>query len=595
MPKKNLQLEFDHIKNEYSRFKSFKDEDLFSLVCLKYFYYSNNFSFTSYKDCFVDGKNDGGIDLIVINDNDSYSTTLSLIQCKYYSSLNNKQDIVDIFTKIEQTYSNFLNNKTTQYNSRLKRVFKDKLNEIDDIDNTLEFVLFISVDITELRKQEIKMAIDKVNSLKDYSIVTYYLNDINNQIEIINNPKRFVEEGQIQIKHTDGILRFGDNGALVNISANSLRDIYDRFKDHGLFEQNFRYYIRNKKIDDNINNSLKKRRDGFWFLNNGIIISCKEFIIDGDNVKLFDFSIVNGCQTTTLIGDYKGKNDYKDFVLPCKIVKSRNESNEAEFSKFMSDIAEASNSQKPISDRDLKANRPEQRALQTMLRKDKPMIYLEIKRGEKQRKSLDPWQKIKNDDLGQLILSFNLQQPGTARSGKRKIFSIEKTYRSVFMRNHSKENIIDLLKLKEYYISYVDQQLKKDIFTDLDQESVARNGKYIILALIGFLIKQKNKLIDLRLFSSDDWKNNIEEDNLTDFIFNNEDPNFELNLNSLFQLLIIELSDLYRSREKEEKNVSNFFKTDTKYRTIILKYFIDRILNNAYKMNELKTYMSVFN
>jgi hypothetical protein len=152
----------------------------------------------------------------------------------------------------------------------------------------------------------------------------------------------------------------------------------------------------NKKIDDKITDSLQKKRDDFWFLNKGIIISCKDFKPDGDNVKLYDFSIVNGCQTTTLIGEYKGKNEGDNFYLPCKIVKSKS-NQEDEFSRFMSEIAEASNSQKPISDRDLKANRPEQRNLQKELKEENPKIYLEIKRGEQQRKVIEPWQKIKKD------------------------------------------------------------------------------------------------------------------------------------------------------------------------------------------------------
>ena len=593
MSKINLQEYLAEIKCDYPKLKSLSDEDLFSALCLKYFYYPKDFSFTSFKDCYVDGKNDGGIDLIIISDTDTYSTTLSLVQCKYLENLNNKQDIVDVFTKIEQTYSNFLNNKTTQYNQRLKKIFKDKLNDIDDVDNSLELILFISIDASDTRKQEIQEFINNVNSLTTYTIIIYYLDDIEKQIDLISNPKRFVDEAQIEIKHKDGVLHFGEEGALVNISANSLRNIYDRFKDQGLFEQNFRYYIKNKKIDDNINNSLRKRRDDFWFLNNGIIISCKEFIIDGDNVKLYDFSIVNGCQTTTLIGEYKGKNDYQDFVLPCKIIKSKKNSSEFEFTKFMSDIAEASNSQKPISDRDLKANRPEQRELQKMLKKDDPKIYLEIKRGEKQKRGVETWQKIKNDDLGQFILAFNLQQPGTARSGKRKIFSIEKTYKSVFLREPSKDNVIELLKLKELYLRFVERKLSEGIYIDIDQESIARNGKFTILALIGFLIKYKRNQINFRLFSTDEWKNNIEEDCICGSIFSNNDE-FETQINSLFHLLIIELSDLYKTREHEEKNVSNFFKTDTKYRNIILKHFIDRILNNEYKMKELNIYLSAF-
>lgn len=179
-------------------------------------------------------------------------------------------------------------------------------------------------------------------------------------------------------------------------------------------------------------------------MNNGIIIGCKDFLLDGDNVKLYDFSIINGCQTTTLIGEYKEANEGHDFWLPCKIVKP---SQEKQFETFISSIAESSNSQKPISDRDLKANKKEQKVLQVELQKEEPQVYFEIKRGEQiitpaKRKQLEAWQYIKNDLYGQQILSFHLQMPGTARSGKKKLFGDNSLYRAVFKRHFDKQGIV---------------------------------------------------------------------------------------------------------------------------------------------------------
>jgi len=50
--------------------------------------------------------------------------------------------------------------------------------------------------------------------------------------------------------------------------------------------------------------------------------------------------------------------------------------------EFISEIAEASNSQKPISDRDLKSNRPEQRSLQKKLKESEPKIPERMARGK---------------------------------------------------------------------------------------------------------------------------------------------------------------------------------------------------------------------
>jgi hypothetical protein len=596
MDKSQLLREIGILKQDFPRLKALSEEYLFSLVCLKYYFRNGEFAYSDYKDCFVDGKNDGGIDLVEVNDVDHYSSTLSLIQGKFIETLANKQDIIDIFNKMIQTYRDFNIGKTARYNTKLKKIFREKLDFISDQDHIVELVLFISIEATPERKEEIRNLIDENSNFTDFIVSVYYLDDIINIIETINHPKRFVPEDKIKISKKDGTLKYGDNGILVNISALSLKNLYEKHKDYGLFEQNFRYFIRNKRIDDNIKETLKRKRDDFWYLNNGIIISCKDFRPDGDNVKLFDFSVVNGCQTTTLIGEYKGKNEAEDFYVPCKIIKSKT-NNEDEFSRFMSEIAEASNSQKPISDRDLKSNRPEQRRLQSELKSEDPIIFVEIKRGEKQKKNLENWQKIKNDELGQFILSFNLQKPGTARSGKKLLFSSEKIYRSVFLRTHCKKNILDLLKLKEKYNDYVEYQLSNELFVDIEQESVARNGKFIVIAIIGFLLKYKRNLIEIKGFGkSEDWEYKIEEDDLNGQIFdsNYKADDFDMLLNSLFQMIIVEISNLYKSREIEEKTVSNFFKADQKYQYIIVKHFIESVLNNQYKMKETNEYLKIF-
>jgi len=122
----------------------------------------------------------------------------------------------------------------------------------------------------------------------------------------VKSPRQAVEYGFVDLSLITAILSMVTMACLVNVYAHSLRDLYDRYKDDGLFEQNFRYFVTNKRIDKDIQGSLEKKRDRFWYLNNGIIIGCKDFHRDGKRVKLWDFSVINGCQTTTLIGSTKG-------------------------------------------------------------------------------------------------------------------------------------------------------------------------------------------------------------------------------------------------------------------------------------------------
>jgi len=571
--------EIQNIKDDLPKLSDISDEYLFSLLCFKYFYNSGRLDYKDKNDCFVDGKEDGGIDLITVDESED-QIRLVLIQSKLISDLSNKQDIIDIFTKMDQTFRNFREYKTARYNSRLKRIFKDKFDYVEDQTPIYEFVLFISVSIDSDRKNKIRKAIDDIEELKKYQIRIFYEDEIGKQIKNVKEPKFFVTEGRVKFFRDDGIIECGDNGLLVNISALSIRDLYDQYRDKGLFEQNFRYFIRNKRIDAGINYSLKDKREKFWFLNNGIIIGCKDFRIDGHYVRLYDFSIINGCQSATLIGEFKGRNENVDFSLLCKIVKPREES---EFETFITDIAEASNSQKPISDRDLKSNRREQRELQKSLKAEEPKIYIERKRGEKlisaaKRRQLQEWQYLKNDLYGQIILSFHLQSPGTARSSKKKIFSVTSVYDKIFKRSISKENIIDILKLNTFYTDYLNNRLITDGFTSVEQESVATNGRFIILGIVGFMIKEKRNTINIRKVSNEEeWENEVTQDNLDSKIFSEfSEEDIEDRLKGFFNDIIVEVTDLYQSREAEEKTVSNFFKTDLKYRNVILKRFVDR-------------------
>ncbi|MGO3642178.1 MAG: AIPR family protein [Psychrobacter sp.] len=565
------------------------DELLFGTICYKYFYNEGRFDITDFKNSYTDGANDGGVDLIAVNEGDIYKS-LVLIQSKNVKNFNSKDEIKDIFTKMAQTVKDFRNDKVGSYNKNLRRIYREKYDDaVEDEIFSIELVLFINTNKSEEYRDEISLHLKKIEELEDFELSIFYKNEVEQQIKNFENGQRYVREGRVDIYKDHGFIKNGENGLLVNISALSVRKLYDKYRDEGLFEQNFRYFVRNKKIDDQINSSLKKKRDKFWFLNNGIIIGCKDFHLDGDNIKLEDFSIINGCQTTTILGSYKGSNEDLDFPISCKIVKP-DHGGEDYFNVFISEIAEASNSQKPISDRDLKSNYPEQRNLQLELKAQDPKIYLEIKRGEGilRKRNLQSWQKIKNDSLGQLILSVLLQRPGTARSNKKKIFSDRGTYNSIFKRTHDKDTIVDLLQLANYYDEFV-----KSSNLSEKPSNIAKNGRLCVLAIIGFIIKYNHQQIDIKLESSSaEWVSDLTSDTLTGPLFDKNRPDdYRHALNSLFNQIIMALLNLYTSRGDTETSVTNFFKTDKKYFSVILEFIKSSIILDEYEFHKVKEKM----
>jgi hypothetical protein len=229
---------------------------------------------------------------------------------------------------------------------------------------------------------------------------------------------------------------------------------------------------------------------------------------------------------------------------------------------------------------------------------------MQIKRGETlitpgRKKQLAPWQYIENDYYGQVILALHLQMPGTARSGKRNIFSMNGVYESIFKRNAVKVSIIDTLKIFRHYVDYVDYQIANDLFTDPDTVNVATNGRFIIPSIIGFMIKEKRGLLNTTKINDGDkeWENEVIKDCLNDkglFIDSLPDDYTEI-LFDLFTEIISEVVSLYQTREKEEKTVSNFFKTDQKYYTVILKHITNKYYRQKIKERNLKRdYLKIF-
>ena len=602
----NIRKAIETIKEEVLVTKKLTEEYIFGIVGFKYFFNEGEFSKSDYKNSFVDGRSDGGIDLIATSESENgEGKNLILIQSKYGENVSN-EDVKNVFVKIAQTIENFKNHEYSQYSKKLKRIFLNKYEDTKDESSfNIELVLFLGKKFF-LNESRIKIEneLKKIESLKNYTCSIYDKQIIEQQIEKLEEDKKYVKESKIKIFQKDGIITRNTNGILVNISANSLKDLYSKYKDEGLFEQNFRYYIKAKKIDDQINKSLKEKRKEFWFLNNGIIIGCQDFRMDGDIVKLYNFSIVNGCQTVTLIGKYSETNAGDDFAITCKIVKPPKNKEDFEgtgkekdkeyniaFNDFITDIAEASNSQKPIKDRDLKANAQEQRKLQKFLKDESngiPIVQLEIKRGETFPKLEEKWRKIKNEEYGQLFLAFALQKPGTARNSKNKVFSSKETYNDIFKREPSLElhkMTADLLKISNLYKKFADSD---DYFGSYDDDSqindVIHRGKFFIIAIIGFLVKYNRKFITLPTDGiNNSWQSKLCKDNIVDGIFkDNLSDNFEEEI--LFPLFSLMIKLIFDSYEKSKlSSVSNFLKVDKRYYEDILRDLTGKLGNNLEK------------
>ena len=154
---------------------------------------------------------------------------------------------------------------------------------------------------------------------------------------------------QTIVKDDLNLMVFDDSGVITKGQKFVCLD--DKVPTHK-FYQSGSFSFERLSVNIYLNDTIKTSSETFWFKNNGITIICKDFVISGRRLKLQDFSIVNGGQTTTLI--YKSEKVSKDidFYLPCKVIRIVGDT-EDEKNQFSLEISKATNSQKAIKNIDI--------------------------------------------------------------------------------------------------------------------------------------------------------------------------------------------------------------------------------------------------
>lgn len=558
------------------------EEYLFTLEMVDLFYYKGNIGKIDIKTGFTDGTGDGGIDFIYTDDEVMY-----LIQGKTSEDLT-IEDISNVFYKMKNTVENFESGEYSQYSKKLKSVYKNVYDSLDDNKN-IELVLFTNIKLNE----EVLKKINKLREKPEFSsfeIIIHDKGDIERKEILAYSDRDLVEEDAVQIflnkENKNDKLSYGENGIIVNVKATSIKSLYEKHSDSGLFSYNLREHVSQKNVDEGIEFTIKNDKDNFWFYNNGITIGCEDFIESGNKIKLYNFSIINGAQTTTKIGKSKLIDGKHDFPLVCKIVKS--DLNNKKSREFIGKISEASNSQKPIKFRDLKSNDIQQKELEAKAGSNKYPLAIEIKRGVKAKnynKVREKWQRVSNEYVGQLILSCVFQKPGIARNSKNTIFSSKKMYQQVFVRKHDFDTLYDLVRLGNIYDEYLNRVVKET--NDIDTIGIMKNGKLTILAIVCYLIKKQRKIV------VDHTSDEIYKDNLTGLLFTDY-PKDDLNkkIEEIFKYIIRKLESLYEQKKEVEKitSFSNYFKNEKFYEIFIRE--LDEI--DDWDKEKLDSYMSVF-
>ncbi len=474
----------DHIdafRRHYPVFANYQDYHVFTEMCIKYFFFDDGNSYDQdiAKTWLTDGANDGGIDAI-INDPSSDGNDVIIIQSKYYENTVLDSDAVAAeFVKIKGTLKDLRNNKVAEYNDNVVTAYRNATSQMED-DGEIRVILFTSYRPSGKREYN-KLEKTMRTALTEYACEINCGADIESEIEICENGNLSVDFDKLKLDKKDNYLEYEDS-VIVNISAQSLQDLYTRRR-NGLLGRNLRYYVRQKVVDTGIAETIARTPEDFWYKNNGVVIVCDAYEIDGTEIKLTNFSIVNGGQTTNRISQV---DISKDFYLQCKVVKTKG-TTEEEKDLFILGIADATNSQKPIKPADLKANTPEQLRLRARL--NNKGVYYITKKGDKTPKQYsEPYQTTKMETVGKISLAAILQMPGSARSNSKKMF-VDEYYYPIF-GNDAKEGVIaDLLRISYYYDRFLKTDMRSRGYDERCALPMIKNGRTFQYACITLLCK----------------------------------------------------------------------------------------------------------
>ena len=298
-----------------------------------------------------------------------------------------------------------------------------------------------------------------------------------------------------------------------------LAEIYQLVHDHqlSLFSKNLRVPISGSRYNRQIQEVLSDpdERSKFWMFNNGITAICHGFEFEPPDsqapeaVVAREFQIVNGCQTSMtvyneglrLLEQAHSLRPLEEATVLVRLIQLPDDNSLR--AALAQKIARFTNSQTPITGRDLHSTDPNQAKFREEMTRDW-RIFFETKKQEwkrrlEQNKSLKQsflWPYVvRNDDAAQAFLSVWLQRPAFAKSHKKEIFEDDEVYNGVFGVQTSSESLLvpvflsSLMEGWRQKRGYVRRHRGEGPAHRFSKDKVFTHGDLYILAAVGVSLK----------------------------------------------------------------------------------------------------------
>ena len=313
--------------------------------------------------------------------------------------------------------------------------------------------------------------------------------------ESINQSTRIASCELSGIKHFfDESGDYGD-AIVTTLGGDQLRNLYEAHGDR-LFDRNVRLFLGARKggVNAGIQETLASSTDrkNFWAYNNGLTFICDDYAPPkGGKMKLTNFSIVNGCQTTVSLAS-ASHEALKDVRVLVRFIRASE--------GVIDSVITYNNSQNPIRLWDLSS----QDKLQKKLKKDlaalpQPYFYA-LRKGEIQKLTDAERSKFRRDNkLQQIRHDLNAQYlaafrglPAVGYKDKGKVFSIHRD--EVFPPQVRAEELVLVWQAGKVAVELAKKELEAAIQKE-DANRIAilkRGAPYFILAIMGVLLHARN-------------------------------------------------------------------------------------------------------
>lgn len=211
----------------------------------------------------------------------------------------------------------------------LNAVIKGGVSELESL-NLFEKVLFHPIDASGIQKLYTKTK------------------------EIVSTTINFTHKVTLpdikQVKESYlGFLPFSEFRKLIIDDNGSIRSI---------FYDNVRDYLGDNPVNEKIDATLAEGKfDIFSILNNGVTVVASNLNSAGNKYTITDYQIVNGCQTSHVLYNYRDVQKMEDLVIPIRLIVTEND-------EVKNQITVATNSQTEVKPEQLEALSDFQKSLE---------------------------------------------------------------------------------------------------------------------------------------------------------------------------------------------------------------------------------------